>query len=192
MSEGGRRRAVFLDRDGTLNDEVEYLHRIEDFHWIPGAIEAVHRLNDAGLLVILVTNQAGVAHGYYPEEDVGTVHQFMQLELIANGARIDAYYFSPYHPFGTVERYRLDSDCRKPGIGMLTRAASEWEIDLGASFLIGDKNSDVQAGIGAGVTTILVRTGYGREHETDTQADFVEDDITAAVDRILSLCSTTP
>ncbi len=185
------RRAVILDRDGTLNEEVGYLHRIEDVVWVPGAIEAVRRLNEAGLLVIVATNQAGVARGYYPEEDVGTVHQYMQLELLTAGARIDAFYYSPYHPFGSVEKYRADSSCRKPGTGMLERAMQEWEFDPALSFMVGDKNSDIEAGRAMGMTTVLVRTGYGREAEPDTEADYVEDDLSAAVDRILSLCSTT-
>jgi D-glycero-D-manno-heptose 1,7-bisphosphate phosphatase len=186
------RRAVILDRDGTLNEEIDYLHRIEDVVWIPGAIDAVRRLNEAGMLVIVATNQAGVARGYYPEEDVGTVHQYMQLEMLAAGARVDAFYYSPYHPFGSVEKYRVDSSCRKPGTGMLERAAREWSFNPERSFMVGDKNSDIQAGSAMGMTTVLVRTGYGRQAEPDTEADYVEDDLAAAVDRILSLCSTTP
>src|SRR5690606_15961274 len=140
------RRAVFLDRDGVLNVEVNYLYRVEDFAWIPGAPEAVRRLNEAGFVTLVVTNQAGVARGYFTEADVECLHRHMQAELARAGAHIDAFYYSPYHPEGTVEAYRRASDCRKPGTALFERALREWRVDPARSFVVGDKNSDVEPG----------------------------------------------
>ncbi len=184
------RRAVFLDRDGTINEEVHYLHLPEDLRWIPGAPEAIARLNAAGLLVVVVTNQAGVARGMYGEEDVLHLHRHMQRELRTFGARIDAFYYSPYHPEGTVGRYRRHSDLRKPGAGMIRSALADLAIEAEASYLIGDRKSDIYAGRAAGLTTVLVRTGYGAAEEAGAGADFVENDLGAAADRVLALCST--
>lgn len=187
------RPAVFLDRDGTLNEEVNYLYREEDFAWIPGAPEAVRRLNVAGLLVVVVTNQAGVARGYYSEEDVRRLHTFMQASLHEQaGAHIDAFYYSPYHPEGTVELYRQASDCRKPGAGLFEQAITAWGIDPAQSFSVGDKNTDLAPGRRLGMTTLLVETGYGHTEKANTQADYVVKDLLAAVTRILALCATTP
>lgn len=186
------RPAVFLDRDGTLNEEVNYLHRIEDFAWIPGAPEAIRRLNEAGFLTIVVTNQAGVARGYYTEEDVHRLHRYMQESLARYHAHIDAFYYSPYHPSGVVERYRGETSCRKPGTKLFRRAIEDWQIETQRSFVIGDKNSDIEPGLELGMRTILVETGYGMAEKPVTRATFIEKDIGAAVSRIMMLCSTTP
>ncbi len=153
-------RAVFLDRDGTLNVEKNYLYRFEDWEWIPGAIDAIRRFNCAGFLVIGVTNQAGVARGMYSETDVHRLHQQIDAELAALGARIDAYYYCPHHPeYGD----KTACDCRKPAPGMILRAQEDWDIDLSRSYIVGDKSADVEAGLAAGLTPILVTTGYGAE-----------------------------
>lgn len=186
-----RRAAAFLDRDGTLNREVEYLHRIDDLVWIPGAFEAVRQLNAAGLAVIVVTNQAGVARGYYEERDVERLHRHMRDELARHGAHIDAFYYSPYHPEGTVAAYRRASRCRKPQPGMLEAAIAAWDLDPARSYMVGDKNSDVDVGRALGLTTILVETGYGKEARATTHADYIEKDLSAAAVRILTLCNTT-
>jgi D-glycero-D-manno-heptose 1,7-bisphosphate phosphatase len=187
------RPAVFLDRDGTLNVEVNYLHREEDFVWIPGAPEAVRRLNAAGLLVFVVTNQAGVAHGYYDEGAVERLHRFMQASLAASGARVDAFYYSPYHPQGRGDAvYRRDSPCRKPATGMFEEALQAWPVDPARSFVVGDRNTDIEAGRTLGLTTLLVETGYGAAEKATTQADYIEADLPAAVERILGLMETTP
>ena len=183
----GPNRAVFLDRDGVLNVEVDYLYRVEDFAWIPGAPEAVRRLNEAGFVTLVVTNQAGVARGYYGEEDVARLHAFMQEALAGAGARIDAFYYSPYHPEGTVERYRRVTDCRKPGCGLFERAIREWNVDPARSFVVGDKESDVEPGRALGMTTFLVETGHGRTYRATTDADYVVTDVGAAVDHLLAL-----
>ncbi len=152
------RPAVFLDRDGTLNIEKEYLHRVEDWEWIPGAIEAIRRINRMGYLAIVVTNQAGVARGFYSEEAVHTLHDEVNAMLAAEGGRIDGFYHCPHHPeYGPVR----ECACRKPEPGMLLAAQRDFGIDLSRSFMIGDKAIDVEAGRGAGATPVLVMTGYG-------------------------------
>lgn len=158
-----KRCAVFLDRDGTINIEKNYLHRIDDFEFIPGAIEAIKQLQSAGYLVIVVTNQSGIARGYFSEENVNRLHEHIQQELMNNGSRIDAFYVCPHHPEAFVDNLRRDCECRKGSPGMLLRAAEEHDIDLKRSFMIGDKLADIEAGQRAGCQAILVLTGYGRE-----------------------------
>ena len=152
------RSAVFLDRDGTLNIEKNYLYRFEDWEWIPSAVDAIRQINTLGYLAVVVTNQAGIARGYYSEEAVGCLHRKINQLLADEGAKIDAFYVCPHHPeHGNVR----DCDCRKPGIGMLSQAQRDLSIDFKTSWLIGDKLSDIEAGSIAGVKSILVRTGYG-------------------------------
>jgi D-glycero-D-manno-heptose 1,7-bisphosphate phosphatase len=153
--------AVFLDRDGTLIEEVNYLSRVEQVRLIPGAAAAVRRLNDAGARVVVVTNQAGVARGYFPEERVAEVHARLSAVLSEQGARVDAYYHCPHHAAEGVGAYKLDCDCRKPKPGMLLAAARDLGLDLSRSWMVGDKVCDLKAGAAAGCRTVLVRTGYG-------------------------------
>lgn len=182
------RRAVFLDRDGTLNVEVNYLHRIEDLVLVPGATEAIRTLNQAGYLVLVVTNQAGIARGYYDETALHRLHDHLAEVLAASGARLDGIYFCPHHPdFGNP------CDCRKPAPGMLLRAAAEHNLDLQQCWLVGDSAGDIGAGRAAGCRTLLVRTGYGAQVEALVSAgdqasrpDAVVDDIGAAVRVILA------
>jgi D-glycero-D-manno-heptose 1,7-bisphosphate phosphatase len=134
-------RAVFIDRDGTINVEKDYLYLIDDFEFIPGASEAIRLLNEAGFLVIIVTNQSGVARGYYTEEDVHQLHRHIDAELALSGARVDAWYYCPHHPSGRGS-YSLPCRCRKPLPGMLLEAAKLFDIDLEASIMIGDKMED--------------------------------------------------
>jgi len=162
------KRAVFLDRDGTLNVEKNYLYRFEDWEWIPGAIDAIRRFNHAGFLVIVVTNQAGIARGMYGDSEVHKLHRQVDSVLAALDARIDAYYYCPHHPeYGD----NLVCDCRKPAPGMILRAQKDWDIDLSRSYIVGDKRADVDAGLTAGVTPILVGTGYGAESRAMIAAD---------------------
>jgi len=167
------RRAVFLDRDGTINVEKDYLHRTEEFRFIPGAPEAISLLNRAGFLVIVVTNQSGIARGYFDEAAVERLHRFMDGELDRQGARVDAYYICPHHPHHGVGEYRRECGCRKPLPGMLLQAADDFGIDLAASFIIGDKIADAEAGLAAGCRPILVMTGYG-EGGDDSQASGID------------------
>lgn len=150
--------AVFLDRDGTINVEKKYLYRIEDWEWIPRAIEAIKLINQMGYLAIVVTNQAGVARGYYSEDDVKTLHTQVDEVLAAYGARIDAYYYCPHHPDFSKPG---NCDCRKPAPGMLLRAKEDLDIDLEMSYLVGDKVSDIEAALVLRVKPIFVLTGYG-------------------------------
>jgi D-glycero-D-manno-heptose 1,7-bisphosphate phosphatase len=164
-------RAVFLDRDGTINVEKNYLYRVEDWEWIPGAEKAIKQLNKAGFLVVVVSNQAGIARGLYSEQDVQVLHKHVTAELMSKGAKIDAYYFCPHHHEHGENR---SCECRKPKPFMILESAMSLNIDLGKSWLVGDKLIDVCAGKAAGVKVIQVLTGYGanelthlpREHPT--------------------------
>lgn len=150
------RPIAFLDRDGVLNFDAGYTYRPEDLMWKPGAREAIRLLNDLGYYVIVVTNQAGVARGFYETDDVLKFHASMQHQLNDIGAFIDAFYFCPYHPDATVAKYRANNHFdRKPNPGMLLRALDEWPHDRHRSFLIGDQNSDLQAAFNAGIRGYL-------------------------------------
>lgn len=182
---------VFLDRDGTINVEKEFLHRIDDFEFVEGAPQAIARLNKAGALVIVVSNQAGVALGYYPESDVQALHDHVQAELQRFGAHIDAFYYCPYHPDGTLESYRKASACRKPRPSMFKRAIRDFQLKGDRRFVVGDKLNDLVAGAQVGCATVLVRTGYGEEHlkQAATRSvcpDHVARDLADAVDWILN------
>jgi len=154
-----RRPAVFLDRDGVLNEDGGYVHRPEQVRWMPQAREAVKWLNDRGYLVFVVTNQAGVARGYYSESDVTELHRWMNRELGRIGAHVDAFYYCPHHPEAGEPPYRAACGCRKPAPGMIRRAMAEWDVDAANSFLIGDKPSDLQAAEAAGIAGRLYEGG---------------------------------
>ncbi len=146
-----KRPAAFLDRDGVLNRDDGYVHRPDQIVWMPGAIEAVRWLNDRGYYVFVVTNQGGVAHGYYTEDHVHDLHKWMQQEMQRHGAHIDAFEHSPFHPQGVVDAYRRESELRKPQPGMLKKLQSEWTVDLDRSFMVGDRESDIEAAHAGGV-----------------------------------------
>jgi D-glycero-D-manno-heptose 1,7-bisphosphate phosphatase len=179
-------RAVFIDRDGTINVEKDYLYLVDDFEFLPGAVEAIRLLNEAGFLVVVVTNQSGVARGYYTEEDVLLLHRHIASQLELQGARVDAWRYCPHHPSGRGS-YSLPCRCRKPLPGMLLEAASRMDIDLTASVMIGDKIIDREAGMAAGCRSILVRTGYGADAEAELSAGIeVTDDLLSAVRLLLA------
>lgn len=182
-----KKRAVFLDRDGTINVEREYLYRVEDFQFIEGAPYAIKRLRDAGYLVVVVTNQSGVARGYYTLDDVAALHRYIQQQLAEIGTAIDAFYTCPHHPSAGRGELRQACDCRKGSPGMLLQAAAELDIDLARSFMIGDKRVDIEAGRRAGCTPLMVLTGYGAR-----EAGYLPDDegslfadLSAAADYLL-------
>jgi D-glycero-D-manno-heptose 1,7-bisphosphate phosphatase len=149
------RPALFLDRDGVVNVDTGYPHRTEDLAFTPTAIAAIRLANDAGCLVVVATNQSGVARGLFGLDAVERFHAEMRARLAAAGARIDAFYTCPYHPDGIVEAFRADHEDRKPRPGLLLRALREWPIDRGRSLMVGDKPSDLAAAQAAGVTAIL-------------------------------------
>lgn len=154
-----RRPALFFDRDGVLNEDLNYVASLDRFHWIAGAREAVRACNDRGFLVFVVTNQAGVAHGLYGEDDVRALHAHMQAELAAAGAHVDDFRYCPFHPQGKVEAYRRESEHRKPGPGMLRDLMTDWRVDRARSLLIGDRESDLAAAARAGVAARLFEGG---------------------------------
>jgi len=150
------RPCLFLDRDGVLNVDVGHPHRADQLQWIGGAQDAVLWANEAGYLVIVVTNQAGVARGIYTEDDVAEFHALMAADLASAGAHVDAWYHCPFHSDAAVERYRIaDHPDRKPNPGMLLRAMAEWPIDAPRSLLIGDKPTDIEAATRAGIVGVL-------------------------------------
>lgn len=164
------RRAAFLDRDGTINVEKGYLHKPCDWEWIPGSVEAIKGFNALGYLVIVVTNQPGIARGIYTHKEVDFLHQYVDALLAAAGARIDAYYYCPHHPnYGEIKKCK----CRKPKPGLLLKAKMDFDIDMEHSFMIGDKCSDILAGRAASTAAILVATGYGRDELCKLQDETV-------------------
>lgn len=152
-------RAVFFDRDGTLNVDVHYLHLPEDFIWTPGARDAIKLCNDMGYMVVVITNQSGVARGYYPESDVVALHQWMNRQLERIGARIYAFYYCPHYPAGKIAKYAVECSCRKPSPELLVKAGDELGIDLGASYMIGDSDSDMECAANAGVKAVRYQPG---------------------------------
>ena len=152
-------KAVFFDRDGVLNVDVAYLYKIEDLRWIEGAREAVAYLTQQGYKIFIVTNQSGIARGYYTVEQMERLHSYMQQEIAAYGGRIDRIYYCPHHPEGSVAQYSCSCSCRKPKPGMLLQAFAEYDIDKEQSFLIGDGKRDVEAAEAAGVKGYLFTGG---------------------------------
>ncbi len=153
--------AVFLDRDGVVIEDSQYLGDPSRVRLLPGAAETIAALNRSGWPVVIVTNQSGVARGMFTEDDVDAVHDHLAELLHGYGAKIDAFYFCPHHPDGEVLRFAVECECRKPQPGMLLRAAAELRLDLAASWLIGDRVTDLEAGAAVGCRTVLVRTGSG-------------------------------
>lgn len=154
-------RAVFLDRDGTINREVDYLRSIRQLRILPGAASSIKELNQLGFLVIIISNQPVVARGWLTEQGVDEIHIELLRRLTKKGAKINAIYYCPHHPSGRLKKYRTACDCRKPNTGLLKKAVRDFEIDLGKSFFIGDRTGDILAGQRVGTKTILVQTGYG-------------------------------
>lgn len=148
--------AIFFDRDGVLNIDRGYVYKREDFHWVTGALDALKLVADRGFLSIVVTNQSGIARGYYSLDDMRRLHDWMRSEVARHGAKIDEFYYCPYHSEGNDPSYVVpDHPDRKPNPGMLLRAASDHNIDLATSLLVGDKQSDMEAASRAGVKSIL-------------------------------------
>lgn len=173
-----KQRAVFIDRDGTLIEEVNFLHRVEELQYFPFTDEAVRRLKENGFLVVLVTNQSGIARGIYTEDEMHSIHARIQADLTE---KLDAIYYCPHLPTG-------DCECRKPRLGMIEAALADLPIDLENSWMIGDKKLDVELGFNAGIRPILVKTGYGEKHlpELERPPFAVADNLIEAVEIILA------
>jgi len=183
-----KRPAVFIDRDGTISEEVGYVNHPSRFRVFPYSAEAIRILNDNGWLAIVITNQAGVARGYFPEEMIASVHDRLKTDL-AN-AQLDAIYYCAHHPSVGEPPYRFDCDCRKPKTGLIDCAAKDFEIDLEASWMVGDRYSDVELARNAGLHSAFVLSGYGRgewEYQRNAwkhQPDIVCENLLEAVNRI--------
>ena len=189
---GAARPAVFLDRDGTLIEDVGYLDSLSRILLYPWTIDAIRALNRAGLPLVVVTNQSGVARKYFAEAFVHETHRALDARLAVGGARIDAYYYCPHHPDGKLPEYALACDCRKPGPGLIDRAAREHHLDPTRSFVVGDKWGEVGLAHAVGARAVLVRTGTGAIAEQRPRpgitADAVVDNLAAAASWILMRC----
>lgn len=179
------RPAIFLDRDGTINEEASYITLPEQLKLLPGAAEAVRTMRAAGYRIVVVTNQPVIARGDCTTEELMRIHDYMEMELSREGAFLDGIYYCPHHPdkgfAGERAELKMECDCRKPGDGMLRRAAQELNLDLAQSWLIGDRTGDIQAARKCGIRSILLRTGMGGSDERyDAAPDYTFDDLLAA------------
>lgn len=172
-----KRRALFLDRDGVVNIEKNYVHRVEDFHFIDGIFETCKAFHEAGFLIVVITNQSGIGRGYYSEEDFHRLNGWMKAEFQKHDVTIEGTYFCPHHPEEAQGQYKVKCDCRKPAPGMILKAAAELDIDLENSILVGDKEIDIEAGLSAGLgRNYLVRSGHDVD-DGSTKATKVFDSI---------------
>ena len=177
--------AVFLDRDGTINEEVGYLNRLEDLRLFTFNYEAIGLINKAGMRAVVISNQSGVARGFFDEKFLEIVHNRINKMLGENGACIDRFYYCPHHPTEGNGIFTRQCDCRKPKTGMFLKAAAELNIDLSSSYMIGDNPKDIEAASGASVVGILVRTGYGKNVDVLDKAVYIASDILDAVKWIM-------
>ena len=165
-------KGIFLDRDGTINIEKDYLHRIEDFEFEDGALEALKIFQDLGYKIIVVTNQSGIARGYYSEEDLSLLNDYMIKEAKKEGIEISAVYYCPHHEEKGVGQYKIKCECRKPNPGMLLKGIEEFKIDPSQSYMVGDRKSDLEAGDRSGIKSILVKTGYGKNNSDQLEGKY--------------------
>ncbi len=184
------RSAIFLDRDGTINEEIGHLDRPEKLIIYPWSFEAIARVNRSGKLAIVATNQSGIARNYFDEPMLKRIHAELAQQLESAGARLDAIYYCPHHPEGEVAAYRLECECRKPKPGMLMRAAEAFGLDLQSSYVIGDSYRDIVLARNAGAKAVLVLTGHGRRQleqreSWNNKPDFIAENLLEAVAWIL-------
>jgi D-glycero-D-manno-heptose 1,7-bisphosphate phosphatase len=184
-------RAVFMDRDGTINEEVGYVNHLERFFLLPGAGQAIRLLNQHGLKAVVITNQSGVARGYFPESLIHDVHRRMEGLLEREGAYLDGIYYCPHHPDAGSPPYRQKCRCRKPDTGMVEEASKALNLDCSKSYVIGDRGKDLEFAYRTGARGILVLTGYGkgeweyRQDQWKVKPDYVAQDLYEAVQWIL-------
>lgn len=185
--------AVFVDRDGTINVDVDFLSSPSQIQLIPRSADAIRELNALEIPVVVITNQSGIARGLYTEDDLRKVHRAMDDELKKTGASVLEYLYCPHHPEGTLPQYRIECECRKPKAGMLNRAKEKYGFDLARSFVVGDKSIDVQTGKAVGAVSIQVATGYGlKEKELGAgERDFYATDLYDAVQFIKKKLQST-
>jgi D-glycero-D-manno-heptose 1,7-bisphosphate phosphatase len=182
------RPALFLDRDGVINVDRNYVYRVEDFDWIDGAQDVIKRFNDMGWWVFVVTNQSGIARGYFTEQDLAAMHDHLSRELGRSGVSVDGFYHCPHHPDGAIEHLAIACECRKPQPGMILRAAADHAILPEWSWFVGDILDDIQAGNTAGCGTVLVDLGTeGPPASSIRRPDFVARDTSHALDIILAV-----
>lgn len=178
--------AVFLDRDGTINEEVGYLDSLEKLKIFPQTVEAIKRINKSGMKAVIITNQSGVARGFFDEAFVRHVHNHMEKTLQGKGATIDGFYYCPHHPTEGYAPYLKSCTCRKPETGLLLLAAEDFNLDLPRSYMIGDMAKDVEMAFRVGAKGILVRTGYGADVDSSAcQPAYVAKDVLDAVNWIM-------
>ena len=180
-----RNRAVLIDRDGTINEDVGHTFQFDSFRLIPGALEALQLLTEKNISIFIVTNQGGIAKGLYTEENFLTLTRQMLYDFGAKKIRITDVLYCPHHSDGSVEKYKKVCDCRKPANGLIQRVIDRFHFHPEDMAFIGDKNSDIEAGLSLKLLTYLVLTGYGSESQKNTRADFVVKDLKAAVDHLL-------
>ncbi|TKB48825.1 D-glycero-beta-D-manno-heptose 1,7-bisphosphate 7-phosphatase [Ferrimonas sediminicola] len=178
------RKAVFLDRDGVINRDHGYVHTIEEFEFIPGTLQACARLSQAGYQLVVVTNQSGIARGYYDEGQFRALSQWMGRQFAEAGAPLLGVYFCPHHPEKGLPKYVGECECRKPNPGMLLQAAEEHDLDLANSVMIGDKDGDIEAGRRAGVAT-CIQVCSGKPVDGSSLPDWIADDLAGAADWLL-------
>ncbi|WP_022942514.1 D-glycero-beta-D-manno-heptose 1,7-bisphosphate 7-phosphatase [Psychromonas hadalis] len=182
MTTSNNKRAIFLDRDGVINVDKGYVSVVDDFEFIDGVIEALQALKEKGYLLVVITNQSGIARGYFSEEQFHTLTEWMDWSLANRGVDLDGIYYCPHHAEHGIGEYKVDCDCRKPKAGMLNEAIEALGIDVTQSILVGDKVSDIQAGIAAGIkTNYLVRTGKEITEQGENLATAIYDDLAEVV-----------
>jgi D-glycero-D-manno-heptose 1,7-bisphosphate phosphatase len=184
----GKSKAVFLDRDGTIIEDSGYINSPDQIKFIPGSIEAIKQLNQAGYKVVIISNQAGVARGLLSENMLQTIDKLIHRQVLSGGGHIDASYYCPHHPEHGAYPYKQVCECRKPHPGLIKRAVRDKNLELSGSFMVGDKSSDVETGKSAGVQTVFVRTGHGQaeEKKLKEKPDHRADNLAEAVRWILN------
>ena len=178
-------KAVFIDRDGTINVEKGYVYKIEDFELIPRSAESLKLLTEKGIKIYIITNQAGIAKGYYSEEDFHLVTDYMVSQFGKEGIKVEKVLYCPHHHEGIIPEYSIKCNCRKPDVGLVDTIMKKESFEPSEVALIGDKNSDIETGHKLGIRTYLVLTGYGMEHQEDTKATYIRKNLCEAVKHLL-------
>jgi len=187
-----KKLAVFIDRDGTINEQMGYINHPSRFIMLPGVPEAFRILNQAGFLAIIISNQSGVARGYFPMELLHNIHSVMKESISRHGGHVDGIYFCPHYPKGAIQEYAVDCNCRKPRTGLIDQACKDFEIDISRSYMVGDHYTDMEFAERAGIQGVLVRTGYGTgviEYNLPamaTKPGYIADDLLDAVKWIVN------